>query len=213
MSSRLITFLAALSLIVIAGVSGWTIRTLLRAESAATSPYVVARLGQTRLVYEAAYARSPAARQGGVIDALDLAARFPDFVGAGADFHSKPESIVFLDLEPATEGDAPEDRMARLYARFLESEPWSNPGGLVMRRFMPDSPYAGEELYFAPPEGRVFTARCTRPAQPPDAALESCLYDVRVGPIDAHVRFRPELIGDWEALSNGARALVQRIQR
>lgn len=212
MSSRMLTLLATWSLVVIAGTAGWAVRLLLRADTPA-SPFAVARVGQTRLVYETDFARSDAARQGGVLDALDLAARFPGFLPAGGDFLTKPESILFLDIEAAADGVAPEDRMARLYARFLDNEPWSNPGGLVMRRFTQDSPYTGEDLYYAPPEGRFFAARCTRPPQPPDGAPESCLYDLREGALDVHLRFQPALLPEWEAISGGTRALLHRIQR
>ena len=173
--------------------------------------FATARIGEATVRYSVAYGRSPGDREGGRLDQLNLAARFPDFSPAGGDLTARPDSIVFIRLDPADPSLPPEERMDKLYARFLEPDEWSNPGGLMMRRFEPTSPFGREELYYAPPEGRLFTARCTRPAQPPDGLPETCLHDFRVGKLDVQIRFSPELLPEWEALSESARALARRV--
>lgn len=188
-----------------AGMPGWT----------------EARLGPARLIFSTDYARFASERLGGDMEQIDLAAQFPDFRAAGeikgltpgSDLTIRSENIVFLTLTPAGRGLDPSERMAKLYARFLEPEEWSHPGGLVMRRFVPGSPFDKEDLYLTPPEGKAFTARCLRPAPVPDGLPDACIHDLRLGSLNVQLRFSPARLVDWEALTQGARQLVTRMLR
>lgn len=213
MAGRFITTMATLGLAIAVGYGGWQFAQRLGPEATGFAAPVSVRLGAARLRVEPAYVRDSEDRRGGALDRLDIAARFPNFAPAGGGSARADDNLVFIRLEEADASLAPEERAAKLYVRFLETEQWSNPGGLAMRRFEPGSPYEHEELYYTPPEGRLFAARCTRPRQPPDGLAETCLFDLRINGVDAHVRFSPELLAEWERLSRGARALVERLTR
>ena len=178
-------------------------------------------LGAVRLAFDARYARFLSERAGGQMDQVDLAAHFPDFAPAGeitglsptSDMTIRHELLVFLTLSPIAKGLDPAERVTMLYARFLEDEEWSHPGGLVMRRFVAGSPFANEDLYLTPPEGKLFAARCARPSSQPDGLPDTCLHEFRLGGLNAQLRFAPARLADWDAMTQGARQLVARMLR
>ena len=182
---------------------------------------IEASVAGVRLNFESAMARFAGELHGGAVDAIDLAALFPEFSPAGvidgltptSDLIVRHERTVFITVTAAGNGLDPSERTAKLYARFLEPEEWSHPGGLTMRRFMPGSPFEGEDLYLTPPEGKVFSARCMRPAASPDGLPDACLHDFRLGALNVQLRFSPARLADWESLTQGARALVGRMRR
>ena len=173
-----------------------------------------ASIGAVRLVYPAALARAGAGRRGGALEALDLAATWPGLQPVPQRRPGVPEpALVFVSLRPQSAAIDPAERPVKLYARFFSPEVWSEPGGLVMRRFEPGSPYAREELFMAPPEGRAFAARCSRPAQPADGLSETCFSEMWIKGLDVQVRFSPALLPEWEAVQGGARRLVEGMVR
>lgn len=115
-----------------------------------------------------------------------------------------------MTLSPIGDAPDPEDRPAKLYARFLTAETLEGPGGLVLREFEPDSPYEAEELLLAPPDGRAFVARC--PKAQLGAPGEGCLSVFRAGPVDVELRYPPTVLQRWDALYEGARGLLGRMQ-
>lgn len=148
-------------------------------------------------------------------DAVELAAFYPGFLPAGrsddidahTDLDARRQRIVVLTLRPADPRLDPADRTARLYLRFLEASGGSHPGGLAARAFAAGSPFEGDELFYAPPEGRAFAARCPRTdGRGPD--IGACVAVFRSGDIDVELRFSPQLLGDWQALTAGARSLI-----
>ncbi|MDE2579308.1 MAG: hypothetical protein KGL46_10915 [Hyphomicrobiales bacterium] len=174
-------------------------------------------LDDTRLLYAPAYARFPAGQAGGRLNALELAATFPKFAPAGALAVALPASgardiapIVFLSLRPHDKNlVAPQDRTAQLYASMLSPDVVDQGSGLVMRSFQDGSAYEGEDLFFAPPDGQSFAARCPHPSAKPDGLPDTCLYAAEIGPLDVDVRFSRDLLPQWERIADGARALVQ----
>jgi hypothetical protein len=146
---------------------------------------------------------------------LDLVAVFPDFRPARSrnadELSGERTSMIFIKLSAPDDAVEPADRPSKLYARFLEPEAWSHPGGLVMRRFEKDSPYEGEELFIAPPDGRTFFARCPRPKQ--DGLPVSCISEFRQAGLEVRLRFAPELLPAWQQMIDGARGLVRSILR
>mgnify|MGYP003350395993 CR=1 FL=1 len=124
-----------------------------------------------------------------------------------------PAAFFVLALQASDRSVDPSERMEKLYGRFLERDVWTHPGGLFMRRFENASPYEREDLYFAPPEGRRFAARCVRPAQPPDGLPNMCVSEFRQRGLDAQIRFSPDLLPDWERLHEGSRALIEQMAR
>jgi hypothetical protein len=210
---NLIGFLARALLLAALALCVWGGWAAMRDGPATAPAFAVARIGAAAARYDPAYGRSAADRAGGELAELNLVARFPGFAPAGADDGAAPASLVFARLDPADSTLAPEERMAKLYVRFLEPNEWIVPGGLTMRRFQAGSPYEREELYYVPPEGRVFATRCTRPGLAADGLPETCLRDFRVRGVDAQIRFSTDLLPQWEALDAGARGLVEAVVR
>ena len=149
-----------------------------------------------------------------------LAAFFPDFAPAAttADISSRTDlderfaRLVFVELKPADEKLDPAERTERLYLRFLGETSWSHPGGLAARKFEPGSPFEGDELFFVPPDGRQFSARCHR-SEPSRNLPNTCIADFRAGAIDVQIRFSADRLSDWEALLKGARGLIETARR
>lgn len=209
--ARILIIVLGVALVAGAGAAGW----FLTRRVAAGKSVVAARIGDIALVYQPAYARFGGGRAGGRIETLDIAAAFPGFGPAGeaatplaqADGRGK-SALVFLTLARADRKLDPADLVAQLYTRFLESDVAETESGLVKRRFQDDSPYRTEDLYFDPPDGRAFAARCTRPTKPSDGLPETCLWTFRKGGLDISVRFERPLLAHWEKLAQGAQALV-----
>lgn len=172
-------------------------------------------IGDVRLAIPAGYFRFEHARSGGRQPEVDLAADARTFRPARLMRRFRPDGPdplaqhVFLTLTSPEGKLAPAERTARLYARFLQTDKWSHPGGLVMRRFLDGSPYEHEDLYLAPPEGRVFAARCRRPKTMPDGLPNTCIAEFRLDGIDVRARFSPDLLSEWEALLAGTRGLLK----
>ena len=142
---------------------------------------------------------------------LDLVLALPDLSPAGAKASSLPlEKLVFLTLRQQDEKIEPRDKPARLYARFLNPGVEVHPAGLILRRFEPGSPYDGEQLYMTPPEGRAFWARCTSAR---DQIPATCISEARIAGLDIRLRFKPEVLDEWESLTSGVTRMVEGMAR
>ncbi|MGD1016844.1 MAG: hypothetical protein ABR863_10470 [Roseiarcus sp.] len=181
--------------------------------------FVAVTLGAERLTLASAYLAG-AARRGGATDALELAAFFPDFSPAGdlsdvtadADLAERFQRIVFVTARPSEATLDPAERTVRLYQRFLDENSWSHPGGLIARAFLDGSPFEGDELFYVPPEGREFAARCRRP-DPRRKTPNTCISDFRLGALDVEMRFSAALLAEWASLKAGARGLIEAARR
>jgi hypothetical protein len=194
----------ALAILLLAIVAGATLALLAPKEK--KTRLVRAELAGVKFVYDSAFARDDATAGGGLSDRLAFLASFPSFGPPS----TTGGQIIQITLSPVEDVLDPQDRPAKLYARFLTAEALEGPGGLVLREFEPDSPYQTEELLLAPPDGRSFFARC------PNAQLgapgEGCLSMFRAGTIDVELRYPPSLLGHWETLYEGARGVLGRMQ-
>ncbi len=172
-------------------------------------------VGGERLSLPAAYFR-PSRED----DVIELAAFFPDFqpaarygdIVASTDLDERFHRIVFLELRPADPRLDPAERTSRLYLRFLVESSWSHPGGLIARQFEDGSPFEGDELFYTPPDGRDFAARCHRP-DPSLEAPNTCIASFRTRAIDVELRFSAGLIAQWRTLIAGARGLIETARR
>ena len=203
------------ALVILGVAAGLTL--VLRNRSSSQASQAVVHLGNTTLVYPAAYARFAQGRAGGIFDRVEMAFTVPDLRPAGASISAlkaddaiEPgeRQLVFLTLRPQDETADPAERTETLYARFLQSDVWQGESGLLMRRFEASSPYEREELHFVPPDGRSFAARCVRPTQPPSDLPSTCLATVRRDGLDIDIRFSPTLLAHWNVLTDGVRRLV-----
>ncbi len=210
--ARFFVYAFGATLVAGAGALGWYITQ----RAGQNRALVVSSIGDVTLAYAPAYARFGGGRSGGRFDTLELAATFPDFRPAGdsvtplaeADGSGK-SALVFFTFARADRKADPADMVGMLYARFLEPRVEETEEGLIRRAFQDGSPYQGEDLYFAPPEGRAFAARCARPTVPSDGLPETCLSLFREGGLDVSIRFGRPLLARWERLAGGARALAQ----
>ncbi|MEI2734448.1 MAG: hypothetical protein V9G24_06270 [Rhodoblastus sp.] len=210
--ARFFVYAFGAALVAGSGALGWYITQ----RASQNRALVVSSIGDVTLAYAPAYARFGGGRSGGRFDTLELAATFPDFRPAGdsvtplaeADGSGKT-ALVFFTFARADRKMDPADMVGLLYARFLEPGVEETEEGLIRRAFQDGSPYQGEDLYFAPPEGRAFAARCARPTVPSDGLPETCLSLFREGGLDISIRFGRPLLARWERLAPGARALAQ----
>ena len=165
------------------------------------------RIGTARLLVPAEYLRA-GATDGAAATDTDLVAAWPGFGPPAAGQPDGSTPLVFLRLTPAA-GDDPAERPMALYARFFADAHWSNPGGLLMRRFRPDSPYGGEELYYSPPDGEAFSARCPRQGSVADVGSANCLWSFRQDGLDIQARFPASLLPRWTRLRDGVQDLLR----
>jgi hypothetical protein len=166
-------------------------------------------IGEARFRIPPEYFRAGALPRPGSQDRVDLVLTFPAMDAAGTG-QGSPDTRIFVALLREDGVLDPADRVNDIYGRFLEPDIWHNPGGLLLRRFAPDSPYGDEELFLSPPEGRHFAARCRKPQMRGDNTRvadigEACLWRFRAAGSDVQVRFSPDLLPQWEALAEGVR--------
>jgi hypothetical protein len=220
---RLLAGLAiAASLIVAAGLHGMNWRDPVR--------LVGVQLGDVALQVPVSLIRPGPQRDGGPLSRLDLVLNSVDFDAlkphagfpqddpaqddrAKNNLASLGAALLIAITPPDGIGD-PASRLSDLHARFLE--PGLNPAqaGLMMRRFRPLSPYAGEELFFAPPDGRLFWARCPAPAEPGKGLVAPvCLTELRRGGLDLQIRFDPSALDRWTQIEARLTALLAQLRR
>ena len=180
---------------------------------------VEASVGDAKFAILSSFLR-PASRQDGPAPEIEAALFFPDFTAAGdfkdvtktTDLDQRLAGIVFLVIRKPDPRLDPADRTARLYERFLDETSSSQPGGLIARAFLDNSPFRGDELYFTAPEGREFAARCRKP----DSSATTpniCQANMRVSDVDVEIRFSAALLSEWRRLRDGARGFVAAARR
>lgn len=139
------------------------------------------------------------AREGEI---LELRIPLDAFAGVAA-----PEgAMVLVRIAPREEAMGPAERATQLYARFLSPAAASAEGGLIRREFRAGTPFEGETLHLAPPDGRAFAARCVE--RGPGGAPETCLAEIRAGATDLRLRLAPEHLGHWQAVVRGLQRLA-----
>lgn len=168
---------------------------------------VEAEIAGARFSFPQTYARDDAASAGGMTDRLALLAVFPNFSAPKPRERAGP-MMVSVTVSPKDDSPDPAERPTNLYARFLTEETKAGPGGLILRSFEANSPYDLELLYLAPPDGHSFFARCPKPRSP---AGDACLSIFRDGALDIELRYAPGLLEHWDALYEGARAMLARL--
>lgn len=190
----------------------WALRAPGASEDA--SPVKVTVAG-VPLTLDPRFARNPADLSGAPLEELDLVFALPGLLPAGPKAGAKAgaipmEKLIFVTLRGRDERIEPREKPARLFARFLSPAVEAHSAGLIMRRFEAGGPYDGEQLYMTAPEGRAFWARC---ASATGQIPATCLSEARIGGLDLRLRFKPELLGDWERLAAGVARMVEGMAR
>jgi hypothetical protein len=104
---------------------------------------------------------------------------------------AQPIDRIFLSIAAHHDSLAPEMRVRTIYPRYLEDASTAGPDGITIRAFRANSPYSGEDLYFA--NTPAITARCTRDAATPGM----CLSERRVDGADLIFRFPRSWLTQW----------------
>ena len=146
---------------------------------------------------------------GGRLERLDLAVAIADFSPLPQPSPRRPDARLpdrlALILTAATGTAGPADQFQTLYARFLTGETWSNPGGLIMRRFKTGTPYEDREIYIGAGTGRLFIALCPREAI---KGIEPCTANLRQDGVDIELRFDARYLPDWRRFTGETTRLI-----
>jgi hypothetical protein len=171
-------------------------------------------IGATHFRIPEHYIRDPDQRSHGARARIYIAVTWPDFAPLipprSLLSAETPSPIIFMTLEAADDTINPAHRPSSLYSRFLTTDVNEGSSQLVTRIFKAGTPYAGEVLHIAPPNGESFSARC-QIVKNPAARSEHCLWQLRLDKLDVQVRFSEELLPDWEALSINTKAMLENI--
>jgi hypothetical protein len=165
------------------------------------------RIGQRLMAIPVDYLGPRTADSGREVGMARFRMMWPDMTAAP--LGEKAE--VHITLRPADPATDPEAQFNQL-ARFLTPGAWSNPGDLVARGFKKGSPFEADELYMSLPDGRAFFARCTADVGP-HRMDEGCRTVIKHKELDVLLRFPRDALGEWQALVEGTKQLVERFTR
>jgi hypothetical protein len=196
-----------LALLMLAGGGGLALGVWWMRQPVIEPAVIEMRIGQRLMAIPPAYLGPRAAENGREVGMARFRVTWPDM--AAAPLGDKAE--VHLTLRPADPTTDPQAQFAKL-ARFLTGGAWSNPGGLVARSFKKGSPFEADELYMSLPDGKDFFARCTAEVGP-HRMDEGCRTVIKHQELDIILRFPREALTEWQALADGAKALVDRFTR
>ena len=171
-------------------------------------------LGEKKLRFTSAYLRVSAEPDDNRIDLVALA---PDFapvstaqvIAPNAEPAQGGRAQIFITLTPAFRDSGGPATPGERYAGFLSPDAQMAEGGLLRRRFDDASPFAGEDLFLAPPDGEEFAARCPRPKIPTDGLPNSCLADFKIEGVAAQMRFDSAWLPQWSRLRANLFLLVR----
>jgi len=163
--------------------------------------------------------RVAAQRRAGAQDRVDLVFLWPSLQPPDPD--SKPAAVpgtepassgtlarVFMSIAAAGDTLAPADRARTIYPRHTAAEPVRGADGLAVLPFRDGTPYAGEDLVYAPGTAG-FLVRCTRGAPPVPG---TCLYERRIEKADVVVRFPRDWLDDWPMVAATLDRLIVSLQ-
>ncbi|GGH25864.1 hypothetical protein GCM10007036_33260 [Alsobacter metallidurans] len=179
---------------------------------------VTASVGRVSVSVPSQLIRNPAQRKDGPRQRLDLALSWPNLdaakpvaPAAAAKAPLALGDVLLVTILQADDGPDAGTRAAELYGRYLESAVEEGPGGLISRRFRAKSPYAGEQLLLAPPDGRRFAARCDVEGRAADGLPDVCIAEFRRDGLDIQMRMESRLLEHWEAIDERLRRLLDKI--
>lgn len=146
---------------------------------------------------------------GGRLDRLDVAVAIADFSALPQPSPKRPDvklpDRLSIILTKAGQESGPAEQFQLLYARFLTGETWSNPGGLIMRRFRNGTPYEDREIYIGAGTGRLFIALCPREAV---RNIEPCIAHLKQDGVNAELRFEARYLPEWRRIVSDSTRLI-----
>ena len=172
-------------------------------------------IGKVQLRLPENLIRDPEQRINGTLNVLNIAANWPDFsplitpnnlISA----ENSQTQKIFMTIEAADDTIAPEQRPTNLYSRFLTTDITDNQNQLITRIFKAGSPYTGEVLHIAPPNGEIFSARCQL-TKTPEVRPEHCLWQLRTNKLDVSIRFSEDILSEWQTLNSTIRTVLENI--
>jgi hypothetical protein len=119
-----------------------------------------------------------------------------------------PESLSII-LTPAGQTPDAAQLFQTVYARFLSWETWSNPGGLIMRRFRSGTPYEDRELYIGAGGKRVFIALCPLEGH---RDIEPCTTMLHDQGINIELRFNARHLPEWRGFTAALDDILEKIR-
>lgn len=141
-------------------------------------------------------------RHSGLQERIDLAFSYPSLEPPGPQKHvsadevveemTQPIDLIFLSIAAHNNAMSPETRLSTIYPHYLEQASTPGQDGLTLRAFRTDTPYAGEDLYYA--NTPALAARCTRDASTPGM----CLSERRIEGADLTFRFPRNWLAQWQ---------------
>jgi hypothetical protein len=144
-------------------------------------------------------------RHSGPQERIDLAFAFPSLEPPDPAKHVSADAVeeamqpidrIFLSIAAHHDSLAPDMRLRTIYPRYLEQASTPLQDGLAMRAFRDNTPYDGEDLFFANTPG--LSARCTRDAATPGM----CLAERRIDGTDLTFRFPRSWLAQWREVAN-----------
>jgi hypothetical protein len=145
-------------------------------------------------------------RHSGQQERIDLSFSYPSLQPPGPQKHVSADEVVeemtqpidriFLSIAAHNNSLSPESRLSTIYPRYLEQASTPGQDGLTTRAFRTDTPYAGEDLYYA--NTPALAARCTRDTSTPGM----CLSERRIDGADLTFRFPRSWLAQWQDVAS-----------
>lgn len=195
------TLFAASLLCALAALALWS-RALIAVEAATPQPLAQLAIGERTVTVPRHWLVPPA--RGAAPDRVALHAPLGAFLGRE---EIAPDLVIGLSIARADDALPPSDRPSLLYGRFLVANVETAPNGLLRRAFAAGTPYEGESLYLAPPQGRTFAARCLEDEAGAEVLLP-CLAEIRRAGLDAQIRLPREALSHWSRIVAKVDALI-----
>ena len=168
-------------------------------------------VGGTLFNVPAAAIRMKIQRHSGAQERIDLNFTYPTLDPPDAPRHLSEEAVeatlppidrLFLSIAAHHDTMAPDLRVRTIYPRYLEQVSTPGADGLTMRAFREQTPYAGEDLFFA--NSPNLSARCTRDATTPG----TCLSERRIDGADLTFRFPRSWLAQWRDVADAMERLT-----
>ncbi len=172
-------------------------------------------IGGTLFNVPVAAIRMKIQRHSGPAERVDLSFLFPSLEPPGPQRHVSADEVVeemtqpidriFLSIAAHNNSMSPEARLSTIYPRYLEQASTPGQDGLTLRAFRADTPYAGEDLYFA--NTPALAARCSRDASTPGM----CLSERRIDGADLTFRFPRNWLAQWQDVATSMDRLAMQL--